>query len=429
MSDTVVSIENLGKCYRLQHQGTGLNAAAYSRINEELARMVLNPLRKIVGKEPMGSHTTTEEFWALKNVSLEIKRGERLGLIGRNGAGKSTFLKLLSRIITPTTGRFSMEGKIASLLEVGTGFHPELTGRENIFLNGSVFGLKRYQIQEKYDEIVEFSGVERFLDTPVKRYSSGMQVRLAFSVAAHLDPEIMIIDEVLAVGDARFQKKCIGKMNEVANTANRTIIFVTHSMGFVEALCNRAILLEGGEMTADSEDVQMVVHNYLESTIDQTLVKAEWRNPGGQVENEFFDLLYMGMEGAATRFANNRPIRVQFEIDLKKTDPRLMLGIAIFNDENSLIAVSFCTDVDPELPSRMQPGLQTVVCEIPPHLLNERTHRLEFAARVHQGPNITEIGTCPASIKFEVAGGLSDSPYWTERRAGFCAPHLKWGVQ
>ncbi|WP_309387121.1 polysaccharide ABC transporter ATP-binding protein [Cerasicoccus frondis] len=428
MSDTVVSIENLGKCYQIQHHGAGLNAAKYNRINEDLGRMFLNPLRKLVGKPSTENQSTTEEFWALKDVSFELKRGERLGLIGRNGAGKSTLLKLLSRIITPTTGRFTMEGKIASLLEVGTGFHPELTGRENIFLNGSIFGLKRYQIQEKYDQIVEFSGVERFLDTPVKRYSSGMQVRLAFSVAAHLDPEIMIIDEVLAVGDARFQKKCLGKMNEVANTDNRTIIFVTHSMGFVEALCNRAIHLEGGEMKVDSKDVQTVVHNYLESTVDPALVKSEWRNSGSQIQNEFFDLNYMRMEGGAKRFPNNRPIRVEFEIDLKKPDPRLMLGIAIFNDENALIALSFCTDVDPELPARMQPGIQTVVCEIPPHLLNERTHRVEFVARVYRGPNITDVGTCPASIKFEIIGGLSDSPYWIKRRAGYVAPHLHWGV-
>lgn len=428
MSDTVISIEDLGKCYKLVHQGSGLNAAQYSRVNEEIGRMIMNPIRRVMGKPPIGSHTTTEEFWALKNVSLEIKRGERVGLIGRNGAGKSTFLKLISRTISPSTGRFSITGKMASLLEVGTGFHPELTGRENIFLNGSVFGLKRYQILEKYDEIVEFSGVERFLDMPVKRYSSGMQVRLAFSVAAHLDPEIMIIDEVLAVGDARFQKKCIGKMNEVANSSNRTIIFVTHSMGFVEALCNRALLLEGGELKADSYDVQNIVHNYLESTVDQMLLNAEWRNSGEEVQNEFFELQYLRTVGAKRRFPNNHPIRIEIELNLIKPDPRLMIGIAIFNDENALIAISFGTDVDPELPSRMQEGIQTLVCEIPPHLLNERTHRVEFIARIHQGPNITEVGTCPATIRFEVAGGLSDSPYWTQRRGGMCAPHLGWSL-
>jgi len=426
MSDNVISVENLGKSYEIKHQGSGLNKASYSRLNEEMGRALLAPFRRLVGKPPPEYRVSTETFWALRDVSFALKRGARVGMSGRNGAGKSTLLKILSRIVMPTTGRMEISGKIASLLEVGTGFHQELTGRENIFLNGSIFGLKRYQIQQRYDEIVEFSGVEKFLDTPVKRYSSGMQVRLAFSVAAHLDPEVMIIDEVLAVGDARFQKKCLGKMNEVSQNFDRTIIFVTHTMGFVEALCNRVISLDQGRLVKDSYDVQSVVHDYLESMIDKASTASVWVNPGNVLENEFVKINRIQLAGGVSRVANDRPIIVEMEIDLLQAEPRLLLGMALFSDENTLIFLSYNADTDPEMPSRMQPGIQTLRCAIPPHFLNERAHRIEFSAMIHQGPSLTERGSCPACIKFAVAGGLSESPYWTSRRAGSTAPLLDW---
>src|SRR5258708_7586879 len=224
-----IRVENLGKKYRIRHQQSGRQYKALRDVLTEAPKRLWSRLTS----SRRGSVPSSEDFWALQDVSFEIKQGEAVGIIGRNGAGKSTLLKLLSRITEPTTGRIEIEGRIASLLEVGTGFHPELTGRENVYLNGAILGMHRAEIRKKFDEIVAFAEVEKFLDTPVKRYSSGMYVRLAFAVAAHLEPEILIVDEVLAVGDAEFQKKCLGKMDEVSRRAGRTVLFVSHNMGAI----------------------------------------------------------------------------------------------------------------------------------------------------------------------------------------------------
>lgn len=240
MGSLAIEVKNLSKMY---HLGT----IGYGTLKEDFQTWVArlkgkdDPNAKIDASHPKGS-----EFWAINEVSFRLEQGNRLGIIGKNGAGKSTLLKILSRITTPTEGEINIRGKVASLLEVGTGFQGELTGRDNVFLNGAILGMKRREIQKKFDEIVDFSGVERFIDTPVKRYSSGMYVRLAFSVAAHLDTDIMILDEVLAVGDAAFQQKCLKKMNTVSSQDGKTIIFVSHGMGQVEALCNQVIMLQNG---------------------------------------------------------------------------------------------------------------------------------------------------------------------------------------
>jgi lipopolysaccharide transport system ATP-binding protein len=261
MSDIILRAENIGKRYTLSHQSGGVK---YRKISDTLANAVKSPLRFLQAKKKgMRAGLTKEEYWALKDVSFEIKQGEVVGIIGRNGAGKSTLLKVLSRITEPTTGKITINGRIASLLEVGTGFHPELTGRENIFLNGAILGMRKEEIKAKFDEIVAFAEVERFLDTPVKRYSSGMYVRLAFAVAAHLEPEILIIDEVLAVGDAAFQKKCLGKMKDVA-TAGRTVLFVSHQLDTIRALCSRVILLNSGHVEMEGGPAD-VVQTYLKS--------------------------------------------------------------------------------------------------------------------------------------------------------------------
>ncbi len=246
MSDIAIKVENLSKKYLIGHGQSG-------SLRETLTGLWHNTFG---GKNP-----DVEEFWALRDVSFEIKQGEAVGIIGRNGAGKSTLLKLLSKITYPTNGKITMNGRVSSLLEVGTGFHPELTGRENIYLNGTILGMTRREVKSKFDEIVAFSGVERFLDTPVKRYSSGMYVRLAFAVAAHLEPEILIIDEVLAVGDAEFQKKCLGKMDEVAK-GGRTVLFVSHNMGAIGDLCKTGILLENG-LNSLQGDISKIINGYL----------------------------------------------------------------------------------------------------------------------------------------------------------------------
>lgn len=247
-SDTVISVESLSKRYLVGHEGP---QERYHSLRDTIVRHGKNFLRKTVDMakgNQIIQGDTVEEFWALKDVSFEVKRGEVLGIIGRNGAGKSTLLKILSRITEPTSGRVTLRGRVASLLEVGTGFHPELTGRENISLNGAILGMSRAEIKSKFDEIVAFAEVERFLDTPVKRYSSGMYVRLAFAVAAHLDPEILIVDEVLSVGDVLFQRKCLGKMNELATGQGRTVLFVSHNREAVLNLCTRALALQSGKV-------------------------------------------------------------------------------------------------------------------------------------------------------------------------------------
>ena len=270
MSDTVISVENLSKRYILGHQRS--KSDGFRHVIEDAVRAPLRWLRNRADQRG----EEQEEFWALRDLSFEINQGEVVGFIGRNGAGKSTLLKVLSRITEPTHGRIQINGRVASLLEVGTGFHPELTGRENIFLNGAILGMSRVEINRKFDEIVAFSEVEKFLDTPVKRYSSGMYVRLAFAVAAHLEPEILIVDEVLAVGDAQFQAKCMGKMQDVAS-AGRTILFVSHNMNAITKLCTRAVVLKSGRL-AYIGDVQSALPHYGAST--EVSSKADFHAKG-----------------------------------------------------------------------------------------------------------------------------------------------------
>lgn len=261
MSDIAIKVENLSKAYQLGQIGTGTVSRDIERWWVTKVRGKDDPFLKIGQTNDRTVKGDSDIVWSLKDINFEIKQGDAVGIIGRNGAGKSTLLKLLSRVTAPTTGNIKVKGRIASLLEVGTGFHPELSGRENIYLNGAILGMRKKEIDRKFEEIVDFSGVERYIDTPVKRYSSGMYVRLAFAVAAHLESEILIVDEVLAVGDAEFQKKCLGKMGDVSKGEGRTILFVSHNLASIKALCNKGILLQNGLLVANDQ-ISNVIHQY-----------------------------------------------------------------------------------------------------------------------------------------------------------------------
>lgn len=296
MSRPIITVEHLSKYYEISHRKRGVDTFVESAT--EFGRGLLERLRHPF--RPNRVHVDLEEFHALDDVSFEFEPGDRVGIIGRNGAGKSTLLKLLSRITEPTRGRIIMRGRSASLLEVGTGFHPELNGRENIYLNGAILGMKRSEVKAKFDEIVEFSGVEKFLDTPVKRYSSGMYVRLAFAVAAHLEPEILLVDEVLAVGDMEFQKKCLGKMDEISRTEGRTILFVSHNMEAIQRLCNKALLLESGKLALNTSCEKAILRYTASLNAGTGLCLSDFRTRKNTSSGEilFQDLQMHNLSGA-----------------------------------------------------------------------------------------------------------------------------------
>jgi lipopolysaccharide transport system ATP-binding protein len=317
MSDTVITVESLSKRYLIGHRTGGGGRDSYTSLREVLNREARNFVRKagnLFRGQQVVQGDTVEEFWALKDVSLEIKQGEVIGIIGRNGAGKSTLLKVLSRITEPTSGRVLLRGRVASLLEVGTGFHPELTGRENIFLNGAILGMTQREIRKKFDEIVTFAGMERFLDTPVKRYSSGMYTRLAFAVAAHLEPEILIVDEVLAVGDIEFQKKCLGKMGEVAR-GGRTVVFVSHNMAAVKSLTTRGIVLDAGRVVFSGATEQVIQH-YVQM-ISRQADPGETREWGKGTHTAIRDVRVLTKDDRrpTTQYVPGDPLIVEVTID------------------------------------------------------------------------------------------------------------------
>ncbi len=343
---SIIKIENLSKKYILSHSKAATGMYKYNSLRDSLAHTfrgighrILHPL------SPNLETTDIEEFWALKDINLEIEQGDKVGIIGRNGAGKSTLLKILSRITEPTSGRITMNGRVASLLEVGTGFHPELSGRENIYLNGAVLGMTRKEIKKKFDEIVDFSGVEKFLDTPVKRYSSGMYVRLAFAVAAHLDPEILLIDEVLAVGDAEFQKKCLGKMDEVSKQG-RTILFVSHNMAAIQQLCTNGFLLERGSIVK-SGSIFTVVQHYFSSGI-KTKEKPDitkYRNYDTSNSAICIDSVYIkGFENETPKIDMNQIPTIVVKVLAKRKIVKANISLALYNPEGIKTDLAFSCD-------------------------------------------------------------------------------------
>lgn len=325
----IIKVENLGKKYIIKHQQKGGYLALRDVIAENTKKLFHSAGHLVKNKR--SAHIAKEEFWALKDVNFEVRKGDRVGVVGRNGAGKSTLLKVLSRITEPTKGKISIKGRISSLLEVGTGFHPELTGRENIFLNGAILGMRRAEIKKKFDEIVEFAEVEKFLDTPVKRYSSGMYVRLAFAVAAHLESEILVVDEVLAVGDTQFQSKCLGKMQDVSREEGRTVLFVSHNMAAISKLCNRGILLNNGQV-AENSDIDRIVDSYIKTCFHSEFYILKNDQPDKDI---YFEKIFLSRNKseAVNNFSFSDEVYCIFELNGKKLNKESTLTF-IIRDKN-----------------------------------------------------------------------------------------------
>jgi lipopolysaccharide transport system ATP-binding protein len=423
MPSPIIAIDKLGKKYTIHQDRHGRPGS--HRISEELVRAFKRPFQRLTKGAERSSPRS--EFWALRDVSFEVAEGDVVGIIGRNGAGKSTLLKILSRITEPTEGRIRLNGRVASLLEVGTGFHPELTGRENIFLNGSILGMRRAEIRSKLAEIIEFSGVEQFIDTPVKRYSSGMGLRLAFSVAAHLEPEILIVDEVLAVGDAAFQERCLSKMSHVAS-AGRTVLFVSHQMQAVANLCDTALQLDRGRIV-DLGSPREVVNRYLAAAGSSGTSERVWtfdEAPG----DEIVRLLRVRVEdpqGASpAAFPSENPIYVLLDIHCFETPASLCVGFDLLASDGMHVLRSYQTD-GPVRHSRLTRGHNTLRCQIPAGLLNGGTYRLSPRISLH---NLQWCVREESVVQFNVSLTHGKSPFWNslsgQSRGGVIAPIFDW---
>lgn len=433
MSDTVIQVEHLSKEYRLGKIGG-------KRLADDLTRWWAgvrgkeDPLSK-VGAPPVerpnpddnvtpasafdSSNGSSDRIWALRDVSLEVKQGEVLGIIGRNGAGKSTLLKILSRVTAPSSGEVRVKGRIASLLEVGTGFHPELTGRENIFLNGAILGMSKAEIRRKFDEIVAFAEVEKFIDTPVKRYSSGMYVRLAFGVAAHLEPEILIVDEVLAVGDAQFQKKCLGKMGEVAK-GGRTVLFVSHNMTAVQSLCRRGLLLAGGKLITDGP-VAPLVARYLREAQGSSEEK-HWTDPQTAPGNELIRIKRVRIlpDDDSDLLTMQTPLRIETEYWVVKEGAATHLTYHLTNDQGIIVLTTGCASQTRKL------GSYKAIFQIPANLLNSGGYFLNLY--IVQNENQVAYDN-DGIASFTVVDAAERNHACMGREPGVVQPVLRWEIE
>jgi lipopolysaccharide transport system ATP-binding protein len=427
MSDIVIKSENIGKKYIIGHQAERGGYTSLRDVLMQNAKTLWNKTKDLATGKPIIQGDRMEEVWALKDVSFEIRRGEAVGIIGRNGAGKSTLLKILSRITEPSTGRVTIKGRVASLLEVGTGFHPELSGRENIYLNGTILGMTRAEIKYKFDEIVAFAEVEKYLDTPVKRYSSGMYVRLAFAVAAHLEPEILVVDEVLAVGDAEFQKKCLGKMGDVAQKG-RTVLFVSHNMAAVQSLCKKALQLESGHIV-QTGDSKSVVSTYLASSgkISSAMVWDDKSGPGNhEIKLRAISVCIEGINDSDVYQSRNN-IYVEMSFTVNKSHAALCVGFDMLTPHGETILRSYQTDMSHENWPQLRQGENVWRCVIPGGLLNGGVYNICPRIGLH---NLSWIVHLDSAVQFEVILDHGVSPFWnvldSRNRPGIIAPILKW---
>jgi lipopolysaccharide transport system ATP-binding protein len=417
-SEVAISVENVAKRYELGAR------ESYGALRDVLAGAVTAPIRRL--REGRVEHP---ELWALSDVSFELGRGDVLGLIGANGAGKSTLLKILSRITDPTRGRVVLRGRVGSLLEVGTGFHPELTGRENIMLNGTILGMRRAEIVRQFDEIVEFAGAQKFLDTPVKRYSSGMQVRLAFAVAAHLEPEILLVDEVLAVGDAEFQQKCLGKMKDVTREG-RTIVFVSHNLASVRALCERAIVLRSGVLVFDGE-TEDAVHHYLGHAAggetpavvtgdDLRLHVAKERLYSDEPFFEVTRISVLDEEGVpSSAFSSDDEITIAIEYRVLRPIPALRVLVTLTDEQTTLLRTETLDDPGREGPMRLEPGTYRSTVRLPRGLFGEVEVDLNVSLVAEVNHVVDYAALVPIEIRFAGHAG-------NMRGGAALRPQLEW---
>lgn len=433
-NNIAINVENISKCYRI-----GMKEIMHDSFLATIGNFIKNPLKNYFtyralynfdDVSPDQENNPSDVIWAARNISFEVKKGEIVGIIGGNGAGKSTLLKILSKITVPTSGRVMIRGRISSLLEVGTGFHPELTGRENVYLNGTILGMRKKEIDRKFDEIVDFSGVEKFIDTPVKRYSSGMKVRLAFAVAAYLEPEILIIDEVLAVGDARFQKKCLDKMKDVGQHG-RTVLFVSHNMPAVSRLCARAILLNGGKVQMDGLPHE-VISSYMNSE-KCTTAECRWSDlmeaPGDEVVR-LCGVRVRANDGQVSEVSDiSQPVRIEIEYEVLQSGFELRVYYHVMNEEGVEAFVSI--DSDSRWTKKLRPkGRYVSASVIPGNLLSEGMYFIGPSIG-SENPTIRRVRVNDA-VAFQVVdsmdgrGARVDS---TGNIPGVVRPLLKWETQ
>ncbi len=425
MSDIAIKVEGLGKQYRLGEIGTGTIS---HDLNRWFARMrgKEDPFAKVGEANDRTKKGNSDYVWSLRDVEFEVKKGEALGIIGRNGAGKSTLLKLLSKVTAPTTGNIKVNGRIASLLEVGTGFHPELTGRENIFLNGAILGMTKTEIRSKFDEIVDFSGVERYIDTPVKRYSSGMYVRLAFAVAAFLEPEILIVDEVLAVGDAEFQKKCMGRMKDVSVNDGRTVLFVSHNMAAVQKLCTAGLMLAQGSVIVDGTvseamDKYLEVHEANNGFIERTPAEADYAKKvfikSAALTNDTGQLI--------SAVNNNASLYLELDVNIMKAGIGYNFSFELWNMRDECIFSSsfFDNEAGKHADYLWQSGNNTLRVELPIRMLKEGNYRISIASVI---PTVEILDIFPTELRFHINDVSSPIFVTGEGRNGVIVPILNW---
>ncbi|TWR25374.1 ABC transporter ATP-binding protein [Mucilaginibacter achroorhodeus] len=425
MGSKAIKIENLSKAYQVGDFSSGTISRDLERY-WALLRGKEDPFLKIGETNDRTQAGESDIVWSLKDINLEIEQGDAVGIIGRNGAGKSTLLKILSRVTSPTTGNIKVKGRIASLLEVGTGFHPELTGRENIFLNGAILGMRKAEIKRKFDEIVSFAGIERYIDTPVKRYSSGMYVRLAFAVAAHLESEILIVDEVLAVGDAEFQKKCLGKMGDVSKGEGRTVLFVSHNMGLINQLCDTSAYLKSGQLVCFAK-TKSVIDDYL---LDRQNFKERlsvFFNAQESDDNVFlhgFEIIphYQNQRS----FDSGRQIELKFTFHIKNPIDGLRLGFELIS--RSTEQCIFRTFHDDSLSENqaLQEGKYRMIAHIPACFLNEGQYIITPTIGIH---NIKWLSFRDHQLLIEIINMTGINQLYSDSRPGYLAINLKWEIE